>query len=63
MNIISCNNCQVLLDGDAIEMFKLYDNIYTENGSVDPDKGTWSNDHEEYVAYTPCPVCQEAVTL
>tara|TARA_R110000851_G_scaffold218148_1_gene371103 strand:- start:758 stop:946 length:189 start_codon:yes stop_codon:yes gene_type:complete len=62
MNIISCDNCGALLDGDVIE-HKLYDNIYAEDGSVDPEKGTWSQEHDDHVAFTPCPVCQEPVTL
>jgi len=52
MNIISCENCSVVLDKNRL---RFPDDIYQLDGSVDEQKAAW--DGENWVARVFCPVC------
>jgi len=56
MNIISCDNCGVMLDADKLDF---PEDVWEYDGSVNPDLADW----DEGVLYpkTLCPVCQEYV--
>jgi hypothetical protein len=51
MNIISCENCGVVLDKNRL---RFPDDIYRD-GSIDDQKAAWDGDN--WVAKVICPVC------
>ncbi len=54
MNLISCNNCGVILDKDKLKFPK---NIVYENcDGVDLSKAIW--DGNDYVPFVKCPACE-----
>jgi len=57
MNLISCEECGVVID-----VGRLYfpHDIYKDDGTIGDDLAVW--DGEDYVAYLPCPVCNSPVT-
>ena len=57
MNLISCDNCGVVLDKSKVSFPS---SIYTEEG-VDETKGTYSQNQCCWVAYIKCPVCGEKI--
>lgn len=56
MNLISCDNCGVVLDKDKLKFPK---DVYLEGDCLDLTKCAW--DGNDYVPCTPCPVCREPV--
>lgn len=58
MNLISCNNCGVVLDADNL---RFPEDIWDEDGCVDTDLADWDHYTERYKAAVPCPVCKEKV--
>jgi hypothetical protein len=58
MNLTSCDGCGVVLDKDKLAFS---DDIYSDDGSVNPDVAAWNSDSRNYEAYVKCPVCQEVV--
>lgn len=52
MNIISCDNCGVVLDANKLGF---RDVIEDENGEVDLNIAVWHDGR--FVPYTRCPVC------
>jgi hypothetical protein len=58
MNLISCNECGVVLDKDKIS-FPF--GFYKDDGEVDNDKAEWDSSERKFVAVIPCPVCKENV--
>lgn len=58
MKLISCDSCAVMLDADKLAF---PENIWTDEGCIDPDKGDYSQEHKEYLPYVRCPVCHERV--
>ena len=56
MNLISCNECGIVLD--AVKL-NFPEDIYLEDGSVDENKGQW--DGEDFVPFTVCPVCKSQI--
>lgn len=57
MNLISCDNCGVVLDKSKVRFPCTF---YTEDG-VDELRGTWSSSQGKWVAYIHCPVCKEKI--
>ena len=53
MNLISCDNCAVVLDRK--NLYFPHD-IYKDDGSIDMGKAEW--DGEDYVPYLNCPICE-----
>ena len=56
MNLISCDECGVVLDKDKLQ-FPC--DIEGEGGAVDSDKAAWNG--EEYVPKVACPVCNDDI--
>ena len=54
MNLISCDNCGVILDKDKLTFPEAYD----ENGEITVD-AIWTG--EEFITTIPCPVCEEKI--
>lgn len=59
MNLISCNNCGVVLDKDNLNFPS---DIYREDGSVILELAAWDGYKEKFVPKLPCPVCKEEIT-
>ena len=60
MNIISCDNCGVLLDADRLSFPT--DLYKEENGYIQADetKAVWGKEGG-FVPFVPCPVCGSKV--
>ena len=58
MNLISCNNCGVVLDKDKLK-FPDEDEVEFQLQEGNDKVAEWNGD--KYVALTPCPVCKEGV--
>lgn len=58
MNLVSCNNCGVVLDKNKL---KFPDDIYKDDGCVDTGKGVWDSYHDVFVPFVKCPACSEPV--
>ena len=58
MNIVSCNNCGVVLDKRKL---KFPEDIWTEAGCINPAAAVWDDVEDDFVAFVPCPVCKEPV--
>lgn len=58
MNLISCNNCGVVLDQNKLDFAE---DIHDKDGCVDPDKGAYDQDRKDYYPYVKCPVCESQV--
>lgn len=56
MNLISCNNCGIVLDKDRLDF---PEDIKLEDRSIDSSRATWTG--EEYFAYIRCPVCNNSI--
>ena len=56
MNIISCDHCGVVLDGDKLPF---HENIYDGDGVIDDKRATW--DGENYIPLVKCPCCGKQV--
>ena len=56
MNLISCNNCGIVLDKDRLDF---PDELIFEPGMLDMSKATWTGD--KYVPYISCPVCNNSI--
>ena len=54
MNLVSCNECGVVLDADKL-LFVGSDGFYTDAGEIDNEVAVWNG--REYVAKVRCPVC------
>lgn len=59
MNLISCDNCGVVLDKNKVRFAPSSEKLL-DDGSVNEDKFTWS--HDDYIAFVECPVCKEKIT-
>jgi hypothetical protein len=59
MNLISCDNCGVVLDANKLG-FPAESRKYLDNGTVDTDNFIWDGD--EHIAFVKCPVCNEKIT-
>lgn len=57
MNLISCDECGVVLDKNKITV----PNIYLEDGCIDTNKSVW--DGETFVPIVRCPVCDSKVIV
>ena len=57
MNLISCDNCGVVLDADKC-IFP--EDICFEDGSINEDLAIWNG--EDYVLKIKCPVCGKDIT-
>lgn len=58
MNLISCNNCGVVLDQNKLNFPT---DIRDEDGCIDPGEGAWDPDYGEHRPYIECPVCESQV--
>lgn len=58
VNLVSCSNCGVVLDASVLNFPR---DICNSRAEVDPSKGTWDNNQQEFVPYVPCPVCASDV--
>ena len=58
MNIISCDECGVILDANKLN-FVNEERFYKDDGSVDEDKAGYNG--FDWVAKVQCPVCQSDV--
>lgn len=56
MNLMSCDNCGVVLDARKLEFPA---EIYDYGGSVDLSKAAWDGD--DFVAKVACPVCGDDI--
>ena len=56
MNLISCDDCGVVLDKDKLS-FVSSNRFYKDDGSVDTDHAAWDADGRRFVAKVDCPVC------
>ena len=59
MNLISCQECGVVLDKDILPFAS---DIFGEDGEVDDKKGVYHPARRAYVAYVHCPVCKSQIT-
>ena len=57
MNLISCDNCGVVLDADKLDfpVFDPYDLRDVDHLFV------WDEDRREWVPTVPCPVCEAKI--
>jgi hypothetical protein len=53
MNLISCDNCGVVLDADKLD-FPIFHTVAT-------DEYVWCSERREWVATVPCPVCKAKI--
>lgn len=58
MNLISCDNCAVVLDANKLVFPKDMEN---EDGSIDERKALYNQYSKEFEIYTACPVCEQPV--
>jgi len=56
MNLVSCDNCGVVLDKDKLNFPT---NIYRIDGSVNDKLAEWDSDG--FRAKVPCPVCENDI--
>jgi predicted Zn-ribbon and HTH transcriptional regulator len=56
MNLISCENCGVVLDKDRIKEPDMYDDHDEDGTSINKDRAVWYN--RDYVPAIQCPVCK-----
>lgn len=57
MNLISCDNCGVVLDKDKLRFpAVIYDDIDDE---MIKEKSAWNG--SDFTAIVPCPVCKEPI--
>lgn len=54
MNLISCDNCGVVLDKD---MLNFSDDPWKEDGSIDETKAAYNQATGFWDAFVACPVC------
>lgn len=59
-NLISCDNCAVVLDVDKLN-FVDNKHYHKDDGSVNEEKVVLTA--AGYMPYVPCPVCKEQVIL
>lgn len=57
MNLISCDDCGVVLDKDKL----CFPETIYEDGRVDERYGAYNNDTGFWEAYVPCPVCKSEI--
>lgn len=55
MNLISCDNCGVVVDDDKLPFADLYDMEY---GDADSTRRMWDNESNSWLPTVPCPVCK-----
>lgn len=58
MNLISCDNCGVVLDVNKLDF---PDDLILEPGITDMSKAIWIGD--KYVSYINCPVCRSSICI
>lgn len=58
MNLVSCDECGVVLDKDKLS-FPM--GFYDEDNEVDNNKAEWDSGERMFVAVIKCPVCGENV--
>lgn len=56
MNLISCDNCGVVLDKNKL---KFPEDISDDEGIVGSHLAVWTGD--KYVAYVNCPLCNSPI--
>jgi len=56
VNLISCDNCGVVLDSDKLSFPT---DIYNDDGSINSEYASWNG--EDYVPKAKCPVCSEEI--
>ena len=56
MNLISCYNCGIILNKDAL----YFPDIYDEDTCSTID-GNSVYDGEDFIAIIPCPLCKESI--
>jgi hypothetical protein len=52
MNLISCDNCGVVLDAEKIDFPS---SIY-KDGEVDESRAVWNKETRDFTPFTRCPV-------
>lgn len=57
MNLISCDNCGVVLDAGKLE----YPQGLDPSDPFDVDKMVWNSDRRGWVPAVPCPVCEAKI--
>ena len=60
MNIISCEGCGVILDGNVLPFAESHA-MYKEDGSINQDLFEWSYAEDDYVPKCNCPVCNGVI--
>jgi hypothetical protein len=57
MNLVSCDDCGVVLDKDKL-VFPDTDQVEDdETGTYDPDAIVWNPNGSSWCVWVPCPVC------
>lgn len=56
MNLISCDNCAVIIDKNKLSFPDIYSK---EDGEL--IEGTYTWDRDKFVPITPCPVCKNPI--
>jgi len=56
MNLVSCDNCGVVLDKDKLPF---PEDCLLPNYEIDHTKACWNG--AEYVAFCQCPVCKHTI--
>lgn len=54
MNLISCDNCGVVLDAGKLDFPRGID-------PCDVNRKVWDNDRGEWLPAVPCPVCKSKI--
>lgn len=57
MNLVSCDNCAVILDGNKIDWPQ---DLWLDCGAVNEECATLRGD--DWVPYVTCPVCEAEIT-
>ena len=58
MDLISCDNCAVVLDADKLD-FPYY--VRDEDGCIDDTKAKYRPGHKGFFAFLSCPVCKSDI--
>lgn len=60
MNLVSCDNCGVVVDCRKLNFpTELY--IDDDTGGVDFTKAVYDSDSEQFVGFVTCPVCSSKI--
>ena len=61
MNIISCENCGILIDTGRL-FFPPESRLVKDDGEIDEALAVWDDNEANFVPYLLCPVCACVIT-